>query len=46
MTCLRNTVTRLNGQVSVATKSGRYTQFTVQLPVGASLQEEQATAFG
>ncbi len=46
MTCLRNTVTRLNGQVSVATKSGRYTQFTLQLPVSASLQEEQASAFG
>ncbi len=46
MTCLRNTVTRLNGQVSVATKSGRYTQFIVQLPVSASLQEEQASAFG
>jgi signal transduction histidine kinase len=42
MTCLRNTVTRLNGQVSVATKAGRYTQFTLQLPAAVPLQGEHA----
>jgi two-component system, chemotaxis family, sensor kinase CheA len=29
---LRRAVTQLNGQITVATKSGRYTEFTIQLP--------------
>jgi signal transduction histidine kinase len=44
MTCLRNTATRLNGQLSVATKAGRYTQFTLQLPAVATLQGTEAPA--
>lgn len=32
MSFLRRTVTRLGGQISVATKPGRYTQFIIQLP--------------
>jgi signal transduction histidine kinase len=39
MTYLRKTVARLNGQVSVATKAGRYTQFELQFPVAAALHE-------
>jgi signal transduction histidine kinase len=46
MTFLRNAVTRLNGQVSVATKAGRYTQFTVQLPVSVSPHEMPTPAHG
>lgn len=34
MSFLRRTVTRLGGQISVATKPGRYTQFVIQLPPG------------
>ncbi len=33
MSFLRRTVTRLGGQISVATKPGRYTQFVIQLPL-------------
>jgi len=32
MSYLRRKVTRLGGQISVATKQGRYTQFTIELP--------------
>jgi signal transduction histidine kinase len=32
MSYLRRKVTRLGGQISVATKSGRYTLFTIELP--------------
>lgn len=46
MIFLRNAVTKLNGQVSVATKAGRYTQFNLQLPVGAALQEARASTYG
>jgi two-component system, chemotaxis family, sensor kinase CheA len=46
MIFLRNAVTRLNGQVSVATKAGRYTQFKLHLPVGAALQETRAPTYG
>ena len=33
MSFLRRMVTRLGGQISVATKPGRYTQFVIQLPL-------------
>ena len=39
MTYLRRTVARFNGQVSVATKAGRYTQFTLQLPAAMAVHE-------
>ncbi len=32
MSYLRRKITRLGGQISVATKQGRYTQFTIELP--------------
>jgi signal transduction histidine kinase len=35
MNFLRRTVTRLFGQISVATKPGRYTRFEIQLPASA-----------
>ena len=37
MSFLRRTVARLGGQVSVATKAGRYTQFNIQLPAALHL---------
>lgn len=36
MSFLRKAVARLGGQISVATKQGRYTQFIVQLPLVAA----------
>jgi signal transduction histidine kinase len=35
MSFLRRAVTRLGGQITVATKPGRYTQFVIQLPTHA-----------
>ena len=40
MSYLRRKVTRLGGQISVATKVGRYTLFTIELPDSA--QDEEA----
>jgi signal transduction histidine kinase len=45
MTYLRNAVTRLNGQISVATKAGRYTQFTIQLPLVAVLHQSAQSSY-
>ena len=45
MTYLRSAVTRLNGQISVATKAGRYTQFTIQLPVVAVLHQSAHSSY-
>ena len=43
MSYLRRKVTRLGGQIGVATKPGRYTLFTIELPEGAQ-DEEPAPA--
>jgi hypothetical protein len=45
MTYLRSAVTRLNGQISVATKAGRYTQFNIQLPVAAVLHQTAQSSY-
>ncbi|MEO6184784.1 MAG: ATP-binding protein, partial [Steroidobacteraceae bacterium] len=45
MTYLRSAITRLNGQISVATKAGRYTQFTIQLPHMAVLQTPAQSSY-
>ncbi len=45
MTYLRSAVTRLNGQISVATKPGRYTQFTIQLPLVSILQTPAQSSY-
>ena len=39
MSYLRRKVTRLGGQISVATKVGRYTLFTIELPDSAQAEE-------
>lgn len=39
MSYLRRKVTRLGGQISVATKAGRYTLFTIELPESANNEE-------
>ena len=39
MAYLRRKITRLGGQISVATKPGRYTLFTVELPESAASDE-------
>jgi chemotaxis protein histidine kinase CheA len=39
MAYLRRKITRLGGQISVATKPGRYTLFTVELPEAAATDE-------
>jgi signal transduction histidine kinase len=39
MAYLRRKITRLGGQISVATKPGRYTLFTVELPATAASEE-------
>jgi signal transduction histidine kinase len=39
MSYLRRQVTRLGGQISVATKPGRYTLFTIELPDSAQHEE-------
>jgi chemotaxis protein histidine kinase CheA len=46
MSFLRRTVTRLGGQISVATKPGRYTQFVIQLPAGNAGMSEAAKESG
>lgn len=47
MSYLRRKITRLGGQISVATKAGRYTLFTVELPESQTAEEgaglQQAT---
>jgi chemotaxis protein histidine kinase CheA len=40
MAYLRRKITRLGGQISVATKPGRYTLFTVELPEAAAADED------
>jgi signal transduction histidine kinase len=40
MSYLRRKITRLGGQISVATKAGRYTLFTVELPESESSDED------
>lgn len=40
MSYLRKAVAKLGGQISVATKHGRYTQFIVQLPLGVASSAE------
>jgi len=42
MNFLRKAVTRLNGQISVATKPGRYTQFLIQLPPLSASRDSEA----
>jgi signal transduction histidine kinase len=44
MAFLRRTVTRLGGQISVATKPGRYTQFTIQLPPDFAARDAEDAA--
>lgn len=44
MSFLRKAVSRLGGQISVATKHGHYTQFIVQLPVGVAVPAEADAA--
>ena len=41
MSFLRRIIARLGGQVSVATKAGRYTQFNIHLPAGTAAAEEE-----
>jgi signal transduction histidine kinase len=43
MSYLRRKVTRLGGQISVATKAGRYTLFTIELPE-SQMSDEPASA--
>jgi signal transduction histidine kinase len=45
MTFLRKTVTRLGGQISVATKPGRYTLFTIKLPASLSIPQGKEADF-
>jgi signal transduction histidine kinase len=42
MSYLRRKITRLGGQISVATKPGRYTLFTIELPESAQAEEPAA----
>jgi len=44
MSYLRRKVTRLGGQISVATKPGRYTLFTIELPESGQAEEPASTA--
>ncbi len=44
MSYLRRKVTRLGGQISVATKPGRYTLFTIELPESGQAEEPASAA--
>lgn len=39
MSYLRRKITRMGGQIAVATKPGRYTLFTIELPESESSDE-------